>query len=131
MRKGMSLVEILITVTIIGILASIGLITMNDQVKRSRDDRRRIHLTKIQTALETYRASNLSLGYPANLNQLEPLYIDGALPIDPSSYTYYYRRIDENSYTLCAYLETGGQDDCGGNCSAPGNCNFEIKNPSL
>ncbi len=67
-EKGFTLVELIIVVAIIGILAA-GLLTVLDpanQLKNSRDGRRKSDLKQIQTALELYRADQGV--YPNPLN---------------------------------------------------------------
>lgn len=121
----------IVAISIILIVSLISLNTFQNHTKRARDDRRKIHLEQIRTALEAYRTRNLAgTGYPLSLGLLVPQYIDGPMPIDPSGrYRYYYQRFAPFEYELCAYLEEGGTDDCGNNCSAPGNCNFRVTNP--
>lgn len=130
MRKGFTLVEMLVTVSIILIISLIGLNGFQTNARRIRDDRRKIHLEEIRTALEMYRTSNLEAGYPNALSALVPQYIDGSLPTDPGErFVYYYQRTAPDTYQVCAYLEGGGTDDCGNNCLAPGNCNYRVTNP--
>jgi len=66
MKKGFTLVELLVTITIIGILASIGLNTFTSAQKKSRDAKRKAHLRQIVDALEAYNNDNGE--YPATNN---------------------------------------------------------------
>lgn len=63
MKKGFTLVELLVTITIIGILASIGLNTFTSAQKKSRDAKRKAYLRQITDALEAY--NNDKGEYPA------------------------------------------------------------------
>lgn len=63
MKKGFTLVELLVTITIIGILASIGLNTFTSAQKKSRDAKRKAYLRQIVDALEAYNNDNGE--YPA------------------------------------------------------------------
>jgi GAF domain-containing protein len=66
------------------------------------DSRRRADLAIIRAALEAYRADNLS--YPADLLVLEDQYLE-EVPRDPATgESYFYRRIDLESYALSAVL---------------------------
>lgn len=60
---GFSLVELLITVSIISILISIGIASYATINKQSRDTKRKGDIEQIRAALEMYRANNGS--YPA------------------------------------------------------------------
>jgi len=64
MKKGFTLVELLVTITIIGILASIGLNTFTSAQKKSRDAKRKAYLRQITDALEAYHNDNGE--YPAS-----------------------------------------------------------------
>lgn len=61
--SGFTLVELLVTITIIGILASIGLNTFTSAQKKSRDAKRKAYLRQITDALEAYH--NDKNEYPA------------------------------------------------------------------
>ncbi len=122
MRKGFTLIEILVVATIIGLLASVGLVNYSEFTKKSRDERRKADLNAIRSALEMYRSDNDS--YPTTLSVLttsSPKYLE-KIPEDPKGYTYVYTPLPAGcdgstapctDYILYAYLETGGS------CSAP------------
>lgn len=132
--RGFTLTELMIVVSIISILVVLGINVYSRQIQRGRDAKRQAHLQQIRAALELYRSDlSISAGtYPASLSVagFNPDYIDMTTIEDPRGYTYYYTRPTATSYRLCAYLETGGNDNCGANCgTAPGSCNFEVNNP--
>lgn len=64
-RKGFTLVELLITVSIIVLLSTIGMVTYSQVLKNGRDAKRQSDLKIIQSALEQYRADQGS--YPATI----------------------------------------------------------------
>ncbi len=85
-NSGFTLVELMVAVTIVAILSTIGLVYYGDFVKNSRDTKRQADLKSIQSALEDYHAD--SLNYPFAL--ADPLVsADGTktyltkLPSDP------------------------------------------------
>ena len=54
MKKGFTLVELLVSITIIGILASIGLSTFTSAQMKSRDAKRKVHLKQLADSFEAY-----------------------------------------------------------------------------
>lgn len=64
MKKGFTLVELLVVITIIGILANIGLATFTSAQIKSRDAKRKAHLKQLADAFEAYY--NDHAGYPAD-----------------------------------------------------------------
>lgn len=57
--KGFTLIELIVVVGIIGILASLSVITLSRQQARSRDARRLGDMTNINTALQSYVAEKI------------------------------------------------------------------------
>ena len=62
-KKGFTLIEILITVSIIGLLASLTLVSFGGSQKATRDTQRKSDLKQYASALENYANQNSSL-YP-------------------------------------------------------------------
>lgn len=56
--KGFTLLEILVVVTIIGLLAAIGVVSYGSLLKGSRESRRKADLEQIRAALEIYKSAN-------------------------------------------------------------------------
>jgi len=107
-KRGFTLIELLVAMSIIAVLAAIGLSSYGFSQKRARDARRRADLESVRSAMEIYRADNSATGYP-NTNYsglsgfLIPNYLS-AMPVDPkniSPYSYTYAG-GGNIYTLCA-----------------------------
>lgn len=67
-RHGFTLVELLVVVTIISLVATVGSAAYVRQLSRGRDQQRRADLQKIQLALEQYRAENGE--YPSKASAL-------------------------------------------------------------
>jgi len=80
--KGFSLIELLIVVTIVGMLTLLALYAFHLQVLKGRDAKRKADLAKLQTTLEDYLNDNDC--YPASLecNQDFLPYLS-AVPCDP------------------------------------------------
>lgn len=129
-RRGFTLIEILVAVSIFIMITAVAMVSYRTANRRARDGRRQADLEQIRTALEIYRADSgfyPNPGWVALVATLQPTYLSD-IPSDPKSYSYYYTS-NGATYSLCAYLEGGGSDDCGSNCSAPGNCNYKVVSP--
>lgn len=53
-RRGFTIVELIITITIMGILMTLAVVSVNATQVRARDDERKADVESIKTALETY-----------------------------------------------------------------------------
>src|SRR3989344_3807862 len=115
---GFTLLEVLVTATIIAILTAIGIVSYASVNKRSRDVKRKSDLEQLRSALEMYRSD--ATAYPSagsgsvvpasDLSALVPTYLP-AIPDDPDSdLEYYYQGIATagtyTSYCVCGNLET-------------------------
>lgn len=91
---GFTLVEILAVIAIIGILATIVMVSLNMARSKARDSRRISDVLQLQLALQMYYDS--AGVYPEALPSLAPIYIN-AVPQDPV----------EGSYQYCTSLDHG------------------------
>lgn len=57
-RQGFTLIEVLVSATIIAVLVAIGVVSFQSVNKRSRNTKRRADVEQIRSALEMYRADN-------------------------------------------------------------------------
>lgn len=91
MKQGFTLMELLITVVIISIIASIALPTTNFIVTRTKEMLLQRDLLMIRTALDTYQAKgyaaknqdNTPSGYPLHLQELVTMRLLRSVPQDP------------------------------------------------
>ena len=128
-HSAFTLIEILIVVTILGILGTLTFSMFTSARQRSRNGRRKADLETTRSALEMYRTDNDEYPATADFSDLEPDYIK-ELPIDPQStdVNYSYDNISSTSYCLGAYLEgsEGLSSTCG--CSAIPDCTIAACN---
>jgi len=134
MKKGFTIIEMLIVVTIIAVLAGLILRGMGGALPKSRDARRLGDLKNIQNMLELYYTKNNT--YPTTLAQLATD-LKTTLPKDPSTNSdYCYQALNQTlpniytGYVLGAQLEGSasgsvtnlncGTNSCGSTSSTGG-----------
>jgi len=106
-KNGFTLIELIVTVTIIAILTVVGMISYSGTNKKARDNRRMADLEKIRIALELYRQGTGST-YPASLIDLTTGYIQ-AIPVGPKGDSYTYDQTGTGyTYTITTTLEETG-----------------------
>lgn len=152
-NKGFTLVELLVVISILGILASVTLVAFRSSQIKGRDTKRKSDLKQIAASLELYYSdynqypddsagkiaacpSTSSTACPwgsGEFTDTKTIYFR-TLPEDPSDYTYYYRIIDSGTnqkFQLYAYLENAQDPSLisSGISTSCGNgktCNFAI-----
>lgn len=136
MKKGFTLVELLVVISIIGVLVTVALGSFRSSQARGRDAERKSDLKQISSSLELYYSDYGK--YPATLS-FGSEFTDGKtvyfklLPDDPKDdYNYVYRIVDSGTnqkYQLFAYLENTQDPNLIGStqsCGSGKTCNFSI-----
>ncbi len=132
-KQGFTLLEILVSVSIIAILTIVGIVSFATVNRRSRDAKRKSDVEQLRSALEMYRADYGNYPNPAACQPgpadascldsvLKPTYIP-AIAKDPKSnqsFTYRYKANSQSGgyyygYCLTVYLETAAADE--NNCN--------------
>lgn len=142
-----SLIELLVVISIMGILLSLSIYGTQEARKATRDGQRKSNLEQIRSGLEMYKAdcnnyptslpfgsSLVGSGTPSTCS-ISSTYIS-QIPNDPlysstaRTYVYY---SDGITYQLCAAMEQGGGSTvtCGSssNCGGGSTCNYQLLTP--
>lgn len=124
-RSGFTLFELLVSISIIGILIALGTVSFTTAQQSGRDSRRRSDITGIRNALEQYYARNT--GYPAVCNDSAVTEVlPNGFPSDPKSgdVNYGYTvTCSVDDYCACAVLERDGTGN-----SATSDCTDFVSN---
>lgn len=97
MRKGFTLVELLVVISIIGILIAVVFGSFSQSQAQARDNARMTDLKNLQLAIERFRADTGS--FPVNLPALAPVYVS-SIPDDWGSDLQYYVTGNQDRYIL-------------------------------
>lgn len=133
MKKGVTLIELLMVVAIIGILAAAAMFSFASARVKARDAKRIADVKLIQTSLELYAVEQNKAGnypYPQRLygSELQPYLPD--VPTDPlgkTEYQYYapaclITQNKPNTTTIVAAVTTGGRKLLGTSSVTKSNC---------
>jgi len=116
-NRGFTLIELLVVIFIIGLLASIVVVSVNSARSKARDTKRKADIKSFKTAIELYANDNGrypsvgadNLGYNVSLLATPLTTFLNPIPNDPKAPTqyYYYVRGPEanNSYALLVTFE--------------------------
>lgn len=117
MKKGFTIVELLVVISIIALISSLIFVQLEQARSRARDAEREAKTKTLQNALALYVVNNKA--YPVYSGPLtgsdtasRALITGdavGQIPLDPfnsGNYQYVYNSTDGSTYTITYYLET-------------------------
>jgi len=133
-KSGFTLIELIVVVSIIGLLSTIGITGFQSVTRSGRDALRKTDLEQLRSALEIYKSEENH--YPAEVDcsaevELVPNYID-PWPVDPKPvHQYCYLSEGNQNYRLCAHLENDVDSDeyCNFANNCGGSCTYQVTNP--
>lgn len=126
-NKAFTLIELMVVISIIAILASVGVSVYANAQKIARDGKRQGDIKEIQKALEqyyavtrTYPGSNSAAGTLATVNSY---FQNGIVPTDPTGPSYSYLTCSNNDkYVLCSTgMESCNSTKCNASSTLPAN----------
>lgn len=113
---GFTLIELLVVVSIIAILAAIGLAVFSGTNSRARDSKRKSDISSISNALEsTYDASKGSYSDFTEQSVVEKMFASNIPQPSRSGDYSYYTNTDKNAFVVCTALEV--KSDASSQCS--------------
>lgn len=127
--NGFTLFELLISISIIGILTALAVVSYSGSQVRARNVRRVEDINSIQKAAEQYYAGN-NYTYPANsaafTGGTDPVMVKW--PTDPKGGSYtpysYNRNVPvSGTFCACAFMEGSNQGNSTANCADFNNAN--------
>jgi prepilin-type N-terminal cleavage/methylation domain-containing protein len=134
-KKGFTLLELLIVISIIGILVAVATASYSSSQKKARNSRRMTDMKNVQTAAEQYYSDHDST-YPATPT-FGTEYLPAGWPDDPKpGKDYSYNPTADvsgnmTSYFACAEMEGAignANDSLGAGYPAPNGSHFCVKN---
>jgi prepilin-type N-terminal cleavage/methylation domain-containing protein len=106
---GFSLLELLVVISIMGIIIAMLAVSFGTAQVKARDSKRRSDIKALQNAFEQYFAINTSYGAASCAPMKDPSILPAGEPLDPLTGQAYTCFSSAASYCVCASLEEKDQ----------------------
>ncbi len=105
-RAGFSLIELIVVITIMVLLTTVGVVSFTSANANARDGKRKADLAQVQSALVLYRTDEGSYPTTINWNTMSPIqsYISASSMVDPKGQPYVFTS-DGITFSVCTTLE--------------------------
>ena len=123
LRRGFTLIELMVVVAIIGILMSAGILAFSNAQQNARDAKRRADINAIAKALEQYNQNTGTGVYTASSAAITTFFPSNSIPLDPRG-TSYDLKLTASAFCVCATLEKTGKGNASAVGTAGGACNY-------
>lgn len=125
-RNAFTLLELLVVISIIGILVALGTAAFSTTQKKSRDARRKADIKALQNGFEQYQARENS--YPSSqLEANDSVIFPAGLPEDPKGEgeNVYTLNLSADAFCVCALMESStGNSNALPNPGDPTTCSY-------
>lgn len=123
--KGFTLLELLVVISIIGILMAVALASFTDAQRKARDTRRAADVKAFQNVYEQYHAVNGGYG---TQQLMQTGFAGGTEPTDPKTGSGYSVDIDTalQTYCVCAGVEDDQNGNSTSSCSGIGGADTDF-----
>lgn len=121
LKKGFTLLELLVVISIMGILMTLGMVAFSTAQKKGRDAKRTGDIKAMQNAFEQYYADPVNMSKYGTCDEMSaaPYFANGARPKDPKTGADYDCFVSPAAYCICAKLD----DTTGGNAGVSSGVN--------
>lgn len=127
-QKGFTLIELMVVVSIIGVLMAAGILTFANAQKGAKDTKRKGDVDSISKAMEQYYLTNKAYPTASYATAIGGFFPSGSLPVD-SAGTAYTLTSTATTYCVCALLDRAGTGNAtslgsGGACAFAAGGNY-------